>query len=488
MSHFSKVVLLAIITILLLPAVQAEQTFPEEPDGEWYVLDAADVLDNQTEMQMSSELSDIRNRTNTLVRVVTIESMADYGVDEGREYFMGDGGYARQMFQHYNMEGNEEKAIMITFSEQDRKFKFVMPDHNAIQQKRSGEVYYDSVQPALSENEWKWGTELAIIYTEEIIEAEAVDDLVVLAMFLIPFVLCITLFYLAYNKANRYKTTGLEAVIAEQRIIQEMTKARGMKVMEHLEKKESGTFQMEFLDQLNTVTEGYPSPVAGSGRDYAKEEIVYKIKKEFDKASIGINTRADELEIGYDLPLEYAEAEQDLVELNKFETFAKATYPSPIAFGLILPVFIAFLDLFGRPIDDRFYFEDTLLMVGLSLLFVTGIAFAGLREIKKEFGPFVPMAFLVNKSTEFHTLGTSGWSDISSNRLSSGIVLAGMTTAMIVSTRWTVTVSGVDEYGHNVYGYKEYRDTSDGSGGSSGCGSSCGGGCGGGGCGGGGDF
>ena len=244
---------------------------------------------------------------------------------------------------------------------------------------------------------------------------------------------------------------------------------------------------MEFLDQLNTVTEGYPSPVAGSGRDYAKEEIVYKIKKEFDKASIGINTRADELGIGYDLPLEYAEAEQDLVELNKFETFAKATYPSPIAFGLILPVFIVSLDLFGRPIDDSFYFEDTFLMVGLSLLIVTGIAFAGLREIKKEFGPFVPMAFLVNKSTEFHTLGTSGWSDISSNRLSSGIVLAGMTTAMIVSTRWTVTVSGVDEYGHNVYGYKEYRDTSDGSGGSSGCGSSCGGGCGGGGCGGG-DF
>ena len=120
MSHFSKALLLSIITILLLPAVQAEQTFPEEPDGEWYVLDAANVLNNQTEMEMSSELSDIRNRTNTLVRVVTIESMADYGVDEDREYFMGDGGYARQMFQHYNMEGNEEKAMMITFSEQDR--------------------------------------------------------------------------------------------------------------------------------------------------------------------------------------------------------------------------------------------------------------------------------------------------------------------------------------------------------------------------------
>ena len=487
MSQFSKIVLSSIITLLLLPAVQAEQTFPIEPEGEWYVLDAADVFDNQTEMQMSSDLSDIRNRTNTLVRVVTIESMADYGVDEGREYFMGDGGYARQMFQHYGMEGNEEKAILITFSEQDRKFKFVMPDHNEIQQKRSGEVYYDSVQPALSENEWKWGTELAIIYTEEIIEAEAVDDLVVLAMFLIPFVLCITLFYLAYNKANRYKTTGLEAVIAEQRIIQEMTKARGMKVMEHLEKQESGTFQMEFLDQLNTVTEGYPPPVAGSKRDYAKEAIVYKIKKDFDKASIGINTRADELGIGYDLPLEYAEAEQDLIELNKFEAFTKATYPWPIAFGLIVPAFIGFLDFLDRPMD-AFYFYDGIIFSGIIFLVVTGIAFVIFRDLK-HLGPFPLMRMLVNKSPEVHLLGTSGWGDISSNKLSSGIVLTGMTTAMIVSPRWAVTVSGVDEYGNSVYDYDEhsYSSGSDSGCGSS-CGSSCGGGCGGGGCGGGGDF
>ena len=486
MSHFSKAVLLAIITILLLPSVQSEQTFPVEPEGEWYVLDAADVLDNQTEMEMSSELSDIRNRTNTLVRVVTIESMADYGVEEGRDYFMGDSGYARQMFQHYNMEGNEEKAIMITFSEQDRKFKFVMPDHTIIQQQKSGEVYEYSVKWALSENLWEEGTWNAIYGSEEIIEAEAVDDLIVLAMFLIPFILCITLFYLAYNKANRYKTTGLEAVIAEQRIIQEMTKARGMKVMEHLEKKESGTFQMEFLDQLNTVTEGYPSPVAGSERDYAKEAIVREIKKDFDKASIGINTRADELGIGYDLPLEYAEAEQDIIELNKFEAFAKATYPSPIAFGLILPAVFGLSLFLDGPVDARWFVDDVVAAVVMSVI-VTGIAFVIFRDLRFG-GPFPPMAFLVNKSTEIHTLGTSGWGEISSNRLSSGIVLAGITTAMIVSPRWTVTVSGVDEYGNSVYDYDERSYSSGGSGCGSSCGSSCGGGCGGGGCGGGGDF
>ncbi|MCS5533922.1 MAG: TPM domain-containing protein [Candidatus Poseidoniaceae archaeon] len=486
MSQFSKVVLLAIITILLLPAVQAEQTFPVEPEGEWYVLDAADVLDNQTEMEMSSELSDIRNRTNTLVRVVTIESMADYGVEEGRDYFMGDEGYARQMFQHYGMEGNEEKAILITFSEQDRKFKFVMPDHTIIQQQKSGEVYeYSGVKWALSEDLWEEGTWNAIYGSEEIIDVEAVDDLIVLAMFLIPFVLLITLLYLAYNKAKRYKTTGLEAVIAEQRMIQEMTKARGMKVMEHLQEKESGTFQMEFLDQLNTVTEGYPYPDNGP-RDYAKEAIVYKIKKEFDKASIGINTRADELGIGYDLPLEYAETEQDIIELNKFEAFAKATFPLPFAFGLILPAVIGFFNLLDGPMDSSYFFDD-LSFYFVIFFVVSAVTFFSFRGMKNDrFVLFPPMAFLVNKSTVIHTLKTSGWDDISSNRLSSGIVLTGMTTAMIVSPRWTVTVSGVDEYGNSVYDYDE-RSYSSGGGGSS-CGSSCGGGCGGGGCGGGGDF
>ncbi len=265
MSHFSKELLLAIITILLLPSVQAEQTFPVEPEGEWYVLDAADVLDNRTEMQMSSELSDIRNRTNTLVRVVTIESMADYGVDEGREYFMGDGGYARQMFQHYNMEGNEEKALLITFSEQDRKFRFVMPDHEVPNQQRSGDVYENEVKPYLAADNWQVGTWMAIDNAEYIIEdVPMVPVYATLAVILIPLMISIALVYFSYMRMKPHKNDGKEARKASLRITQEMAKARGMKVMEHLDKKESGTFQMEFLNQLNTVLEA---------QDYRKELI-----------------------------------------------------------------------------------------------------------------------------------------------------------------------------------------------------------------------
>ena len=58
MNQFSKIVLSSIITLLLLPAVQAEQTFPIEPEGEWYVLDAADVFDDQTEQEFSLELAE----------------------------------------------------------------------------------------------------------------------------------------------------------------------------------------------------------------------------------------------------------------------------------------------------------------------------------------------------------------------------------------------------------------------------------------------
>jgi len=506
MSHFSKVVLLLIITILLLPAVQAEQTFPIEPEGEWYVLDAADVFDNQTEMEMSSELSDIRNRTNTLVRVVTIESMADYGVEEGRDYFMGDSGYARQMFQHYNMEGNEEKALLITFSEQDRKFRFVMPDHEVPNQQRSGEVYENEVKPYLAADDWQWGTWMAITNAEYIIEdVPMVPVYATLAVILIPLMISIALVSFSYMRMKPHKNDGKKARKASLRITQEMAKARGMKVMEHLEKKESGTFQMEFLTQLNTVLEA---------SDYRKELIEHekamaaakkyvtgslpkvreleKLIEEFDKANIGINTRADEFGISHELPLDYAEVDSDLAELKKYDSFSKYSsfgqYSLPL---FVIPiVFIIIVigisgDIFSALTVDDFIFPLAICIFfcGIALL----MTFLSRRD--NPIGPFLPMAWLVNRTMPPmpEGPGTKGWSKINGQRSSSGMVLMGMTTAVIVSNRWQVSISGVDEYGNNLYGYQDRRDTNGGgSSGSSGGGG--GGGCGGGGCGGGGDF
>ena len=504
MSHFSKALLLVIITILLLPSVQAEQTFPVEPEGEWYVLDAANVLNNQTEMQMSSELSDIRNRTNTLVRVVTIESMADYGVDEGRDYFMGDEGYARQMFQHYDMEGNEEKALLITFSEQDRKFRFVMPDHEVPNQQRSGDVYENEVKPYLAADNWQVGTWMAIDNAEYIIEdVPMVPVYATLAVILIPLMISIALVYFSYMRMKPHKNDGKEARKASLRITQEMAKARGMKVMEHLDKKESGTFQMEFLNQLNTVL---------VNRDYRKESVdlenamsaakkyvtgsigkareLEKLQEEFDKANIGINTRADELGISFELPLDYAEVDSDLAELKKYDLFSKYSSFGQYSLSLFVIPIVFTIIVFGIPRDifsalavDDFIFAlaISLIVFGIGLL----ITFLSRRELR---GPFLPMAWLVNRTMPPMPEGieTKGWSNLNAQRSSSGLVLMGMTTALIISKRWNVSISGVDEYGNNMYRYREKRNDSNSSGGGGGGGG--GGGCGGGGCGGGGDF
>ena len=391
MSHFSKALLLAIITILLLPSVQAEQTFPVEPEGEWYVLDDADVFDNQTEMEMSSELSDIRNRTNTLVRVVTIESMADYGVDEGRDYFMGDDGYARQMFQHYNMEGNEEKALLITFSEQDRKFRFIMPDHEVPNQQRSGEVYENEVKPYLAADDWQVGTWMAINNAEYIIEdIPTVPVYATLAVILIPLMISIALVSFSYMRMKPHKNDGQEARKASLRITREITRTRGMKVMEHLEKKESGTFQMEFLDQLNSVLEAQDYrkelndiEVAANAAINWKMEVpkgyVYpqgkvreleKLQEEFDKANIGINTRADEFGISYELPLDYAEVDSDLAELNKYDLFSKHSsfgqYSLPL---FVIPiVFIIIVIGIPRDIFSALAVDDFIFALAISLI------------------------------------------------------------------------------------------------------------------------
>jgi len=107
---------------------------------------------------------------------------------------------------------------------------------------------------------------------------------------------------------------------------------------------------------------------------------------------------------------------------------------------------------------------------------------------KKLNGPFLPMAWLVNRTMPPMPEGieTKGWSNINGQRSSSGMMLMGMTTALIISNRWDVSISGVDEYGNNMYRYREQRNDSNSSGGGGGGGG--GGGCGGGGCGGGGDF
>ena len=151
----SRALIVAIVVILLSGPVSGlpdgvdeynlgPDYFPPAPEGDWYVYDVAGVISEETEVEFEEELVRIQEEYGILVRLVTIEDMWNYGVgpwDPSEDFFSEDEGYARQMFQHFGMEGGEEPSMMIALSTGDRQFKFVMPDMPALNQRISGDIF-----------------------------------------------------------------------------------------------------------------------------------------------------------------------------------------------------------------------------------------------------------------------------------------------------------------------------------------------------------
>ena len=151
----SRALIAAVVVIFLSSSVSGlpngvdeydlgSEYFPPAPEGDWYVYDVAGVISDETEAEFEEELIRIHEEFGILVRLVTIGDMWNYGVgpwDPSEDFFSDDEGYARQMFQHYGMEGGEEPSMMIALSTGDRQFKFVMPDMPALNQRISGDVF-----------------------------------------------------------------------------------------------------------------------------------------------------------------------------------------------------------------------------------------------------------------------------------------------------------------------------------------------------------
>ena len=142
--------------------------FPPEPEGEWYILDAADVISNETEAEWDADLRAAHEESGRLVRLVTIPSMCDFDqrVDppeeeewEGERWriceepytfdecffclstYEGstiDDSYAGRMFRAYGMDNTAEPSMLIGVSVEDRRFRYVMPDHTTAEQRFSG--------------------------------------------------------------------------------------------------------------------------------------------------------------------------------------------------------------------------------------------------------------------------------------------------------------------------------------------------------------
>ncbi len=162
------VIISSIVVILLSSSVAGElgsNNFPPQPEGEWYVYDVAGVISDETEAEFEEELIRIHEEFGVLVRLVTIEEMWNYGVktwQTSEDFFSDDEGYARQMFQHYGMEGGAEPSMMIALSTGDRQFKFVMPDMPALNQRISGDVFINGawrLGEAADHYEGWWGSD-----------------------------------------------------------------------------------------------------------------------------------------------------------------------------------------------------------------------------------------------------------------------------------------------------------------------------------------
>ncbi|MGB0490514.1 MAG: hypothetical protein ACPGK0_08125, partial [Candidatus Poseidoniaceae archaeon] len=143
---------------------EALSNFPPQPEGEWYVYDVADVISNETEAEWDADLRAAHEESGRLVRLVTIPSMCDFDerLHQGEDWRMceidwtfdecyecgyadlsygTDDSYAGRMFRAYGMDNTAEPSMLIGLSTEDRRFRYVMPDHTTAEQRFSGEQF-----------------------------------------------------------------------------------------------------------------------------------------------------------------------------------------------------------------------------------------------------------------------------------------------------------------------------------------------------------
>lgn len=160
--------LLVILSLVLLGtqgalAEDSASNFPPEPEEDWYVLDVGDVLSNEVEQRWEASLLESHRETGMLVRLVTIASMCDHDQRMERDsgsrmchqewtfddcYECGwdttygeDDSYAARMFRMYGMNATDEPSMLIGVSVEDRRFRYVMPDHSVSDQRLSQAVF-----------------------------------------------------------------------------------------------------------------------------------------------------------------------------------------------------------------------------------------------------------------------------------------------------------------------------------------------------------
>ena len=521
---FSRRSTLALLVMMLLVPVatgtaaaeggtESLSNFPPEPEGEWYVYDVADVISNETEAEWDANLRAAHEESGRLVRLVTIPSMCafdtyagQYGNDYDRcvvdwtfdecydrcdEGFAYEDSYAARMFRAYGMWETDEPSMLIGVSIEDRRFRYVMPDHTTAEQRFSGTQFekhsWRLSDAANGDGSWEDALEPHVEFGLLVSEGETAPYPMAVQVLLIAGVLIWNL-SIMFGFARVYRTNSDSepainrlslgcyremAVLIHARLTLDGNFAAMERYRGHIEAIEK--HMATFYDILTGVREA-PKAHEVPMREYEFDEL-RKLLVEIEACfgEMGLHQSAERQEVESAVAFEPLDYGQDIehiyTQLDDLSTAWKQIRLPAWAGFVLAGVFVA-----------ACFVEQ-----GVALFSVSPYHFAfHAGNVWPLLGGLIPL---------FIGLVVSG--NVIYGARVEGLPSRGATTVDFAALDWPdfgasmaggygATLVGHDEHGSPIYEmHRTYSDSDGGGGGGGGCG---GGGCGGGGCGGGGGF
>ena len=488
--------------------------FPPEPEGEWYVYDVADVISNETEAEWEADLRVAHEESGRLVRLVTIPSMCafdthtdeygdllctvDWAFDECYDFcdgnFAYEDSYAARMFRAYGMWETEEPSMLIGVSTEDRRFRYVMPDHTTAEQRFSGQQFekhsWRLSDAADGYGSWEDGLEPHVEFGLLVSEGKTVPYPMAVQALLIAGVLTgvgvIIMMGFGLTQAN------LTTMPARSRL--SLGASRNMAVLIHARLTLDGNFgameryrghieaiekQMATFYDIVTGVREAPKAHEVPIREYEYDElrkVLVEIEACFREMGLHRSEERQKVEsaVAFE-PLDYGQdIEQIHTKLDGLSTTWKQIRLPAWAGFVVAGVFVA-----------ACFVEQ-----GVAWLSVSGYHFAALGAGMEGFTALLTGLIPLGIGVVLHSRVTAA-------ARGGDVPARGATTVDFAALGWPVfgasmaggydaMLVGHDEHGSPIYEmHQTYSDSDGGGGGGGGCG---GGGCGGGGCGGGGGF
>ena len=521
---FSRRSTLALLVMMLLVPVatgtaaaeggtESLSNFPPEPEGEWYVYDVADVISNETEAEWDANLRAAHEESGRLVRLVTIPSMCafdtyagQYGNDYDRcvvdwtfdecydrcdEGFAYEDSYAARMFRAYGMWETDEPSMLIGVSIEDRRFRYVMPDHTTAEQRFSGTQFekhsWRLSDAANGDGSWEDALEPHVEFGLLVSEGETAPYPMAVQVLLIAGVLIwnlsIMFGFARVNRTNSDSEPAINrlslgcyremAVLIHARLTLDGNFAAMERYRGHIEAIEK--HMATFYDTLTGVREA-PKAHEVPMMEYEFDEL-RKLLVEIEACfgEMGLHQSAERQEVESAVAFEPLDYGQDIEHIHTQLDDLSTTWKQ-----IRLPAWAGFV-LAGVFVAACFVEQ------GVALFSVSPYHFAfHAGNVWPLLGGLIPL---------FIGLVVSG--NVIYGARVEGLPSRGATTVDFAALDWPdfgasmaggygATLVGHDEHGSPIYEmHRTYSDSDGGGGGGGGCG---GGGCGGGGCGGGGGF